>query len=92
MEPPKTSKRPRAESQTGSSPQRSRARVDDPELEFTLFDQSEDTAIIATSALDDQLSDTGASDSEYNLPPLTPSPARSELGSDEALDGKPSLA
>jgi hypothetical protein len=66
--------------------------VDHPELEFSLFDKSEDTAIIPTSAFDDQLSDTDASDGEYNLPPLTPSPPRSELGSDEGLDGKPSLA
>jgi hypothetical protein len=87
MEPPQTPKHPRAETQTRSSPQHSRAHVDQLELEFTLFDKSEDIAIIPTSALDDQLSD--ASDSEYSLPSSMPSPARSELGSDEALDGKP---
>jgi len=91
MEPPQTPKRPRAETQTQTSPKHSRARVDRPELEFTLFDESEDTAIIPISALDDQLSDTDASNSGDTLPPLTPSPARSELGSDEVLDGKPSL-
>lgn len=89
MDPPKTPKRARAETHTRSSPQHIRTRVEEPKLDFTLFDESETPAIIPTSAFDDQLSDN---DSDYELPPLTPSPPGSELGSEGELDSMYSLA
>jgi hypothetical protein len=63
--------------------------VDQPETEFTLFEVSEDLPTVQESALDDQTSDFD--DSDYDLPPLTPSPTPSEPDSDEESNGRPSV-
>jgi hypothetical protein len=78
--------------QTRSSPQHVRACVDQPELKFMLFEESENIPIIDNSALDDQLFDPNASDSDYDLPPLTPLLIGSEFRPEEEPDGKLSLA
>jgi len=89
MASPQTPKRPRAETMTRLSPAHVRARVDEPETEFTLFEVSEDPPTIEESALDDQTSNFD--DSDYDLPALTPSPTTSEAESGEESDTEPSV-
>jgi hypothetical protein len=82
-------KRPRADTQTSSSPKHNRTRVDEVMPTFTLFDGSEVAANQDSSVFDDQLSDI--SDTGFELPPLTPSPEGSDSEESKA-DGKLLLA
>ena len=84
----KTQKRPRAETQTRNSPESTRIRlIEEPDLDFTLFDQAE-VATIDIAALDSQLSDSSdASDDEAEVVGMIfPD---SPVSDDEASDGPP---
>jgi len=81
-----TPKRPRAETQTRLSPQSTRVRVKEPELQFTLFDEAE-VAEMESSAFDGQLSDlSDLSDTESDLLPLAVSRASSDVGDSDVED------
>jgi hypothetical protein len=86
-------KRPRAETQTRSSPQRTRVRVDEPEWQLTLFDEAEVVGV-DISVLDDQISNcseaeelsfSDCSEAGSDLTPLTESPAGSDVEDVEAV-------
>jgi len=80
-----TLKRLHVEMKTLLSPQSTRVRVKEPELHFTLFDETE-VAEMESSAFDGQLSDlSDLSDTESDLLPLAVSRASSDVGDNEDM-------
>jgi hypothetical protein len=82
-------KRPRADTQSHSSPQSRKPRVHkdrvDEDVHFTLFDEG-DVLDMDPSLFDGQLSDcTNLSDGGSEFPPVSASDAESESESDEAI-------